>query len=317
MRTSPRHLLSVGDLTDGEVRGILDRAGVLERSGSFEDHALPGGPLVGLLFLSSSLRTRVGFAAAAARLGGTFVEVRDDRFTTEMSNPESFGDQLRTLSGLVDVVVARVPFPLAPVAREWSTVPTVNGGDSPRGEHPSQALIDLFAMERERGPLAGLCVAVVGDLTMRSTRSSLALMARTPPRELRLIAPPVRRAHGIDLGTVLDARTTVTDELDLSGVDVVHMAGLPRGQGDRALGHADRRRYSLDSEVLRSLPDDAVVLSPLPIIDEVCDEVRYDPRMAFHRQSDRSLFVRMALLEHLLADVRLPGTAPVDRRRRP
>lgn len=297
--TSPLHLLTIADLGDDEVRGVMDDARRLELDRPAIGPVADGGPLVGLLFLTPSLRTRVGFASAAVRLSGAYVDALEARFTPDMSAPESFDDQLRTLSGMVDLVVARVPFALGPVVEECATVPIVNGGDGPVGEHPTQALIDLYSIERELGPVEGLRVAIVGDLTMRAVRSLLGLLARRPPVELRLIGPESRRAHGVDLGA-LTARTSTAATLEVDAIDVVYVAGLPQGAGPSALDDEARRRYAIDGEVLRSLPSQALVLSPMPVIDEVTVEARRDRRVAFHRQSDRGVFVRMALLRHLL-----------------
>jgi len=289
----------MADLGDDEVRGIMDDARRLEKAPPSDGWVAGPRPLVGLLFLTPSLRTRVGFASAAVRLGGAYVDALEARFTPDMSAPESFDDQLRTLSGMVDLVVARVPFALGPVAQESSTVPVVNGGDGPAGEHPTQALIDLYSIERELGPVEGLRIAIVGDLTMRAVRSLLGLLDRRPPLELRLIGPEGRRAHGVELDS-LTMRTVVSSTLDVDAIDVVYVAGLPQGVGPDALDEAARGRYAIDGDVLAALPQHALVVSPMPVIDEVTVEARRDPRVVFHRQSDRGVFVRMALVRHLL-----------------
>ena len=122
-----RHLLRIDHITDAAVVGILDEARRLRQGAPPSARARP---VIGLLFLSPSLRTRIGFAAAAARLGGIALDVSEARSTTQMSAPESFDDTLRTLSGMVDLVVVRTPFDLD-IGRALAVAraPLVNGGD--------------------------------------------------------------------------------------------------------------------------------------------------------------------------------------------
>jgi aspartate carbamoyltransferase catalytic subunit len=286
----PRALLGVGDLADHDIEGILRAVGQrLPRRDPF---------VVGELFVGPSLRTRVGFAVAAASLGGSAVDIQELRFDGNMSAAESFADTLRVVSGMVDVLVVRTPEAIEPHLPDPLPCPVVSGG-SAEG-HPTQALIDLAATEQERGPIGDLHVALVGDLGMRSARSLLELLDRRPPAALTLIAPPERSEHGVTLGPVLEARTTRRSHLDLVDIDVVHVVGLPQGSGTAELSVARRAAYALTEASLRTLPTGAVVLSPLPIVDEVSAEARRDPRVRFFEQSDRGVRVRAAVLDLLL-----------------
>jgi aspartate carbamoyltransferase catalytic subunit len=138
-------------------------------------------------------------------------------------------------------------------------------------------------------------VAICGDLGMRSVRSLIELMRDDPPRELVLVPAPGRE-FADDLGP-LASRTTVRGPGDLTGVDVVIMAGVPEGEGAARLGTEVRARHALDLGVLRTLPGDAVVLSPMPVIDEITDKARRDPRVRMLDQSELSVEVRLAVLE--------------------
>lgn len=291
-----RHLLTVDDLSDEEIRAVLDDAAAIDQGRSIER---PRPSVVGLVFHTPSLRTRTGFAVAASRLGGAWVDAGGLRQTPDMSEAESFDDQLRTMTGMCDVVVVRVPFSLVrDVVALNAACPVINGGDGPRGEHPSQALIDLSFIELERGSIDQLRIGVVGDLTARSVRSFISLLGRFVPRELRLIGPPTRQDHGVAVSPALAEVTTARDTLELHGLDVVSFAGLPRGVDD-PLDPGARSAYALDARGLDALEPDAVVLSPMPVIDEISPEARTDPRVVFHRQSDGAVAVRMALLRML------------------
>lgn len=297
-----RLLLSVDDLTTGEVAAVLARAEEL-RSGDRR----PRGTdplLIGLLFASASLRTRVGFHAAVASLGGQAVDVGELRWSPEMSAAESFEDTLRTVSGITDLVVARTPFAQTRELLEPNLVgPLINAGDA--SEHPTQALIDLFGIELERGPIGDLDIGICGDLGMRAVQSLVRLLERFPPRSLALMAPEGRDALSFDLPPELSARCDRRSIADFSDVDVVYLAGLPAQGKAVDLDNDARRAFALTPERCAALRQEAVVVSPLPVIDEIDDSCRSDPRVRLWAPSDASVAVRAAVLE--LALGRLEG----------
>ena len=256
---------------------------------------------MGLLFLEASLRTRVGFAAAAARLGGQSIDIAERRGNA-VAMPEGWADTLRVVSGNVDLVVARPGRPLdASQLCPLLVSSFLNGGDAGRGgEHPSQALIDLYAIEQARGPVSELTVAICGDLRMRAVRSLVRLFARFPPRRLVAISDPRLGDRDSDCDRSdghagLDAEHRTPWDVD--DVDVLYVAGIPHG----ALDEPGRARLRVDRQALAALRPDAVVLSPMPVIDEIAATARSDPRIRMFQQSDDALFVRMALIEALLS----------------
>ena len=281
-------VVSIDDLGTKEIRRVLSRASDL-RAGAAA--ALERPPLVGLLFLETSLRTRVGFAAAAARLGGQSIDVGARR-ASAVAMPEGWADTLRVVSGNVDLVVARPARQLDVSQLRQALVSSfLNGGDAGRGsEHPSQALIDIYAIENACGPVSQLTVAICGDLRMRAVRSLVRLFARFPPRQLLQISDP-----SLSDGTEIAASHREPWELD--DVDVLYVAGIPHG----ALDEPGRARLRVDRKALAALPPHAVVLSPMPVIDEIATSARTDPRIRMFQQSDDALFVRMALIEALLS----------------
>jgi aspartate carbamoyltransferase catalytic subunit len=287
-------IVSVDDLGTEEIRHILSRATGL-RDGAASRLTRP--PLVGLLFLETSLRTRLGFAAAAARLGGQSVDVVERRGNAA-APPEGWADTLRVVSGNVDLIVARPGRPLGAAARLYPLLVSsfLNGGDAGRrGEHPSQALIDMYAIEQARGPVSELTVAICGDLRMRAVRSLLRLFERFPPRRLVAITDP-HLVDDADDGGAPAKHAEQRKPWDVDDVDVLYVAGLPHG----ALDEPGRARLRVDRKALAALRPDAVVLSPMPVIDEIATTARSDPRIRMFQQSDDALFVRMALIEALL-----------------
>jgi aspartate carbamoyltransferase catalytic subunit len=290
-------LLRIGDLSDGDLDSILARAGELHSAGGVEPAARRR--LVGLVFLEPSLRTRVGFAAAAGRLGWPTVEIQERRHSPT-SMMESWPDTLRTVAGWCDVIVARPGQPLTREDAAAAPCPVINGGDAgPDAEHPTQALLDLFAMERIRGPVATLRIAVVGDPRMRAARSLLTLLARRPPAGLVLVADD-EHADGLRLPAALASRTVSVPWEEMGEVDVVYLAGIPH----QSLPLDRRDRLLATARRVNALPPECVLLSPMPVIDEMDQETRRLGRNKMFAQSDLGLFVRIALLEFVTGAAR-------------
>lgn len=246
---------------------------------------------MGLLFLGPSLRTRVGFASAAAALGWVSVEIERMR-PTGGEHVESFEDTLRVASGLCDLIVVRPARPITGDRLPDVVAPVINGGDEGiAAEHPSQALVDLFAIERLRGPLGGLHVAIVGDPGTRVARSLLSLFVRRPPAHLTVVTRSHLAARVRD--RIPDGGVVWEDLSAAATADVVYVTGMPHG----SMPAENRARLVVDEVMMSGLNPEAVVLSPMPVLDEIASEVRNDPRMRYHLQSDLGRFVRIALLE--------------------
>lgn len=289
--------MSIDDLSDAEIASVMELGQRI--AAGFVPRPRQSPFSVGLLFLAPSLRTRVGFAAATVRLGGTPIGLQDLRFGQDESLSESLNDSIRVLSGMVDLVVLRTPHRLDHAQiRNLAQCPLINGGDGV-ADHPVQSLIDLFAITRQAGPVGNQRIGLCGDLQTRSARSLLRLLKRFPPAHLRLMAPPGRRAHGLDLapiGHIIEE----ADEPNFCDLDVLYLPGLPKGTVEEQLDAEVRERYTVTEANLAQSPREMVILSPLPLIDEVSETLRHDARFGAFRQSDEGVSVRMAILTWLL-----------------
>jgi aspartate carbamoyltransferase catalytic subunit len=278
---------SIDDYSDGDIAWIMDRA-ARHRAGNAM--SLCAGAVVGLLFLETSLRTRLGFAAAAARLGAQPLMIWEQRHSL-ISAHESVQDTLEIMGGYCDLVVARLDRPLAESLPAAGTrCPVLNGGD--RGiacEHPSQAVVDWFALTSEYGGVRGKTVAVVGDPRMRAAASLFRLLARHQPA--RVVA--VTRPALLD-GFATPTGVEVVDSWSDTGrIDVLYAVGIPH----RSVPESDRAALRVTPAVLSCLTSNGVVMSPLPLIDEVSAAARADSRFRAFTHSHDGLFARMAIIE--------------------
>ena len=249
---------------------------------------------VGLLFYETSLRTRVGFTVASHRLGLNTVEVYEPRHS-EISLPESWIDTLRITSGYCSAIVTRPGVPLErTVINEYCMCPCVNGGDTgENAEHPTQALLDLYAI-RVLAPNRPLRIVIWGDPTMRAARSLLKLLRHTD-HEPYIVSDS--QFHN----TVSDDNIRMNEPEDLAqiGADVLYATGMRH----QSLPLPRREALIVRRTTMSALSASAIVLSPMPVLDEIAPEIRSDSRIKMQRQSDLGQYVRMAILHKLLSEL--------------
>ena len=263
--------------------------------------------IMATLFYEPSTRTRLSFESAMLRLGGSVIGTEAARTFSSAIKGETLEDTVRMVSTYADLIVLRHDEAGAAArAASVASVPVVNAGDGP-GEHPTQALLDLYTIEREIGHVEGVRVAFCGDLRFGRTARSLALLlALYPGVRLTFVAPPVIQVGG-DILARLEARgvqCTLADQLTdvLDDVDVVYQTRVQKERFTDPLEYEQARTaIRIDGAIMRQLPAKAIVMHPLPRVDEIAPEVDADPRAAYFRQAANGVAIRMALLEMLLA----------------
>jgi aspartate carbamoyltransferase catalytic subunit len=263
------------------------------------------------LFYEPSTRTRVSFESAATLLGGSVSGLEVNPHPDELV-AERLEDRVRILNDYgYDFIVLRYHQEGgARRAAAVSRVPIISAGDG-AGQHPTQAMLDLFTMRQEIGRVDGLSVALVGDLTFeRSTNSLAYLLGKFRDPRLYLVSPETLRVRS-DVREYLDQQDIRYQELrdlrEVAGkVDVVYVTRAHTGRLQHALRFDPSEGfYSITREVLDLLPKHGIVMHPLPRGEELPPELDDDPRIACFRQARNGLYVRMALL-CLLA----PGGSP-------
>ena len=301
-----RHVIESQQFSRSLLEELFARAEEIKR----EPHRFMGrlaGQVMAALFYEPSTRTRLSFEAAMLRLGGQTMGTDNAREFSSAAKGETLEDTIRIVSGYADVIVLRHSEEgAAKRAAAVSDVPIINAGDGP-GQHPTQALLDLFTIRAELAKIDGVRVAMVGDLANGRTVRSLAyLLSKFKDIKLWFVAPPQVSMRD-DLKAHLDEHHvsyTETQDLDavLPEVDVVYMTRIQKERfTDPAVYEAIKGIYRIDKNAMARIRKYGVLMHPLPRVDEISPEVDDDPRSAYFRQARNGLHIRMALLDRLLS----------------
>lgn len=297
-----RHVVESQQFTVPLLMELFDRARGMERvvaRGGSLDYQ---NRIMATLFYAPSTRTRFCFEAAMYRLGGRVLSTEQARAFSSEVEGEHLEDSIRIIGNYADVIVVRHHQEGgAKRAAQVSPVPVINAGDGNGGQHPTQALLDLYTIFRER-PLNGLSLAIIGELDKGRTARSLAyLLAKFDRVKIFFVSPPALQMKR-DILEYLDEHGTHYElESDIhqviSEVDVVYQTRI---HPERLANTGDLKRYAIDSAVLQRMKSDAFILHPLPRTVELDKSVDQDPRALYFRQAANGLYVRMALLTMLL-----------------
>ena len=303
-----RHVLESQQFKDRTVlERLFNEADEMERlSRSGNPPQIMKGRIMATLFYEPSTRTRLSFESAMTRLGGSVIGTEAASHFSSAVKGESLPDTIRVVGRYADVIVLRNPEEgSARLAAEASPVPVINAGDG-TGQHPTQALLDMYTIRKELGRTDNLSVAMVGDLLYGRTVHSLTyLLAQQRGIMLYFVSPEQLRISQ-DIKTYLNRKGIPFKETssleDVAGMtDVLYVTRI---QKERFASEAEYKKlkgcYVIDRETLKLMKDKAVIMPPLPRVDEISPEVDPDPRAAHFRQAENGLYIRMALLKMIL-----------------
>jgi aspartate carbamoyltransferase catalytic subunit len=302
-----RHVVSAGQFDPLLVADLFERTRAMAALLQTRQLGPLGGRIMATLFYEPSTRTRLSFETAMLRLGGQVVGTENARDFSSAVKGETLEDTVRIVGGYADCIVLRHSEEGAAArAAAVSPVPVINAGDGP-GEHPTQALLDLYTISAELGRLDDLHLVMVGDLANGRTVHSLAqLLAMYRGLRLTLVAPE-RVRMGAELISSLEARGVQVDQAEdllqaVGDADVVYQTRIQTERLAEPWPEADaqRQRFAITAATMRALPAGAIVMHPLPRVGEIDPEVDSDPRAAYFRQARNGVPVRMALLSLVL-----------------
>jgi len=263
------------------------------------------GRVLTCLFYEPSTRTSSSFIAAMERLGGSVIPITQGVQFSSVSKGETLPDTIRTLEQYSDVIVLRHPeIGSAKMAADYATVPVINAGDGP-GEHPTQALLDLFTIQDELGAIDGLKIAMVGDLRHGRTVHSLTKLLLHYDVSLRFVSPEILRLPLTIMNEVIDSGRNVRETHDVADVienaDVLYVTRVQKERFSDLAQYEDvKDHYEITPELMRKAKEKMVIMHPLPRVGEIHYAVDADPRAAYFRQVQNGMYIRMALLAAVL-----------------
>eukprot|EP00899_Mesostigma_viride_P001872 jgi/Mesvir1/11686/Mv00078-RA.1 len=265
------------------------------------------GYVMATLFYEPSTRTRLSFESAMTRLGGHVLTTENAREFSSAAKGETLEDSIRTVQAYSDVIVLRhFESGAAYRAALVADIPIISAGDGP-GQHPTQALLDLYTIQKEIGRLDHIKIGLVGDLANgRTVRSLIYLLAKFPKPIFYFVAPDVVamkediKEYLTELGHPFHEVQNLAEVA--SEVDVIYQTRIQKERfGDKPWDYEKARgKFIVDNYILSCMRKDAIVMHPLPRVDEIKIECDTDPRAAYFRQAQNGLFIRMALLKSLL-----------------
>ena len=278
-----------------EMRSMVDRIGTFD---------LLKGKILANLFYEPSTRTSSSFLAAMERLGGSVIPINEVTYSS-VAKGESLPDTVRTLQTYADVIVLRHPeVGSAELAAQYTTKPIINAGDGV-GEHPTQALLDLFTIQEELGRVDGLTVTMLGDLKYGRTVHSLSRLLSLFDVRINYVSPEILNIPP-ELLTELNREGMAQRELTtlspvLPETDVLYVTRVQKERfNDLDLYEEVKNAYVITPETLEDAKEQMIIMHPFPRVGEISMEVDDDPRAAYFRQMEYGLYVRMALLAMVL-----------------
>lgn len=340
-----RNLVTIDDLSNGEIEAVFGLADEMEGN-LYGQTDLCKGKIMASLFFEPSTRTRLSFEAAMHRLGGNVISVADAKGTSQ-SKGESLADMARIVGSYADIIVVRHPWEgAAKVVAEYAGVPVINAGDGGH-QHPTQTLCDLYTIKKERHTISGLKIALWGDLKYgRTIHSLIFALAKfganilfcpspgleVPPNVIRKLVTEYggEVERNPQSGDRNDGRPYPLDAIYITpnsphqlammpdvnlnvemtmGVDALYVT---RPQRERFIDGEETTDESGFPVVNKNLMKgkefrEALVMHPLPRVDELAYDMDADPRSMYFKQAERGIPIRMALLALLLGagDIRI------------
>jgi aspartate carbamoyltransferase len=280
---------------------------IMNTAASFEKQVKDGaiirnmeGQVVAILFYEPSTRTCLSFESAANRLGARVITVVNPD-SSSMAKGESLADTIRTIDGYVDVIVMRHPMKgSAQIAADNAVHPFINAGNG-SGQHPTQALLDIYTIRKEKGTLGGRTVAFVGDLKYGRTVHSLGYLMALYGNKMIFVSPKALRMPE-DITSDLRNRGAEIEEADdlkeaLSVSDVVYVTRIQRERFENPAEYERvKSSYIINRAMIEQAKKGITVMHPLPRVDEISTDLDDYEGAAYFRQAHNGLYVRMALL---------------------
>jgi len=300
-----RNLISIHDLVRDDIELILEQAATMESVAIKRSNEL-SSKIMACLFFEASTRTRLSFESAMLRLGGSVLGFADVAVSSAGGKGETLADTIRTVERYADVIVMRHPLDgSARVAAEFSSIPIINAGSGSE-EHPTQGLLDMYSIKKFKGNIDGLSVSLCGDLKYGRTVHSLGMALSHYDVKIKLAAPPTLRMKPAIVNEMKKAGLEVKEvdsvEEAMKDADVVYMTRIQKERfPDISEYDAVKGKFRISLNEVALMPEDGIILHPLPRVDEIDSEVDATPQAKYFDQVYSGVVTRMAILKMILS----------------
>lgn len=292
-----KNLIKIEQLSQEDLLEVIRLANSIEKTPEKYLKELEGQSLA-IVFFQSSTRTRISSSLAMQKLGGNIVNIYEAKYEFGMSKAESFEDTIKIIGDYVDLICLRHSSEDAPYTAEKNTKAKIINCGNGKDQHPTQALLDLYTIWKEFKALENLNIAIVGDLkNSRSAHSLLIALSMFENNKIKLISPESLKIPEKYIQISKNEKNIIeTDDFEIKSDDVIYMAGLTASESNDHI----RKKYQMSLNKAKELKKGAIILNPLPRIDEIEKEVDNLPNARYFEQSKNGIFVRMAVFLLLL-----------------
>ena len=298
-----KNIISVRDLDKQKLELIFDATDKIIDMSQDKRREIARGKTLGYLFFEPSTRTRLSFESAIALLGGTSVGIADAT-SSSIHKGETLGDTVKVISSYCDVLVLRHSLDgSSRFAAEISNKPVINAGSGTE-EHPTQTIQDLFTIKKEKKKIDGLKIGIVGDLKYGRTVYSLLYGLRNYDVDVHLISPEslrIRSDSTYDIKKELSYTESTSIDEYIDDLDVLYVTRIQKERFPDEEEYAKVKGiYVIGSDMVKKMKDDAIILHPLPRIDEISTDVDNTKQAKYFEQAEYGKYTRAALLGLIL-----------------
>jgi len=300
---SQNDIISIRDLSKDNLEEIYSKTNEIIEMKAEERREIARGKTLGYLFFEPSTRTRLSFQSAMALLGGTSFGIADAT-SSSVQKGESLADTVRIMSGYTDAIVLRHSLDgSSKIAAEVSSKPIINAGSGTE-EHPTQAIQDLYTIKKELGKIDGKNIGIVGDLKYGRTVYSLLYGLSNYDVNVHLISPESLKIRSDSTYNLKENLSyTESENLDeyIEDLDVLYVTRIQKERfPDEEEYVKVKGSYVIGQDVVNKMKDDAILLHPLPRLDEISPDVDSSKQAKYFQQAEYGKFTRAAILSLLL-----------------
>ena len=298
-----KSVISVRDLDKQKLESIFDATNKIIDMGGDQRREIARGKTLGYLFFEPSTRTRLSFEAAMALLGGTSIGIADG-LSSSIHKGETLGDTVKVISSYCDVLALRHSLDgSSRFAAETASKPVINAGSGTE-EHPTQTIQDLFTIRKEKKKIDGLKIGIAGDLKYGRTVYSLLYGLSNYDVDVHLISPESLRIRS-DSTYVIKKELSYTESTTLDDyIDDLDVLYVTRIQKERFPDEEEyvnvKGSYVIGLDMIKKMKDDAIILHPLPRVDEISTDVDKTKQAKYFEQAEYGKYARAALLGLIL-----------------